>query len=353
MSVLIDGELVLYGFVGDDFWGEGFNALDVVEALATLGRSTDVTVRINSGGGYTDDGVAIFNALTAHKGKVTIIVDAIAASAASIIVMAGDERIMREGAMLMIHDPAMVTFGDAADHQKSKDQLDRTADLMAAIYADVTGEDVETIRRDMVEEIWLTGQEALDRGFVTEIAEACARATAAFDFRAYAHAPERLVALAKKKNWSLDTGDQCPAASAAPTRRAKEISMTDREKADDKTAETLAKAKADAATEAKTRIKAIMACDEAKGREGLAEHFAYDTEMTAEAAVAALAKAPKAAAGDQPEGKAGPDETADPVAYEQQRLRAAGQAQPGGAKPKAKTDTGVLAAAVTRTNKRR
>ena len=90
MSVLVDGELVLYGFVGDSFWGDGFTASEVIDALAELGRDADVTVRLNSGGGYTDDGIAIFNTLTAHRGKVEIVVDAMAASAASVIAMAGD-----------------------------------------------------------------------------------------------------------------------------------------------------------------------------------------------------------------------------------------------------------------------
>ena len=67
MSVLIDGELVLYGFVGDDFWDDGFTASEVIDALAMLGHDADITVRINSGGGYTSDGIAIYNALKAHS----------------------------------------------------------------------------------------------------------------------------------------------------------------------------------------------------------------------------------------------------------------------------------------------
>ena len=94
MSVLLNGEIVLYGFVGENFWGDGFTARDVLDALADHGRDNDVTVRINSGGGYVDDGIAIFNALKAHKGKVTVIVDSMAASSASVIAMAGEERLM-------------------------------------------------------------------------------------------------------------------------------------------------------------------------------------------------------------------------------------------------------------------
>lgn len=72
MAVLVNGELVLYGFVGDNYWDMGFTAREVIEALAEVGREADITVRLNSGGGYTDDGVSIFNALKTHKGKVTV-----------------------------------------------------------------------------------------------------------------------------------------------------------------------------------------------------------------------------------------------------------------------------------------
>jgi hypothetical protein len=76
MTILVDGELVLYGFVGEDFWDEGFTATQVIDALAMLGRDADITVRINSGGGYTDDGIAIYNALQAHRGEVAVVVEA-------------------------------------------------------------------------------------------------------------------------------------------------------------------------------------------------------------------------------------------------------------------------------------
>ena len=75
-------------------------------ALAEHGRENDITARINSGGGYTHEGLAIYNALAAHKGKVRVEVDGVALSSASLIAMAGDEIIMKAGAIMMIHDPA-------------------------------------------------------------------------------------------------------------------------------------------------------------------------------------------------------------------------------------------------------
>lgn len=342
MTVLQNGELVLYGFVGDSFWGEGFTATEVLQALIEVGRDADITVRINSGGGYTDDGVAIYNALIAHKGKVTTVVDAVAASAASIIAMAGEDRVMRKGALMMIHDPAMVTWGTAADHEKSKALLDKLAAQMASIYADATGEDEEDIRSDMQEELWLNGEEAVERGFATSVEEKKARAVAAFDYRKYEHAPERLVALAAKKSWAFDKASKPAATSAASTRQTEEDdTMTDKKPgtpgADDQTAAFTA-ARSEAASEAKARIKAIVTNAEAQGREDLADHLAYETDMTAEAAVAMLAKAPKATASAADE-EGEPDETgADPTAFERQRLTARGQAAPGGAPKKAEAD---------------
>ncbi|NTI27659.1 head maturation protease, ClpP-related [Rhizobium rhizogenes] len=330
MNLLVNGELVLYGFVGDSFWDVGFTSRDVIDALAEVGRDTDLTVRINSGGGYIDDGIAIFNALSAHKGKVTVIVDALAASSASIIAMAGEERIMRKGAMLMIHDPANVVWGTASDMEKMAATLEKYAVNMVGIYADVSGEDPDDIRADMKEELWLGADEAVERGYATAVNDNKSKAAAAHDYRVYAHAPDRLVALSTKKNWShAETRPKALASATAEPRPTKEQSMTTANTAADIVAAENEKAVANAASQAKAdakaRIKAITGSDEAKGREALAEHFAFDTDMTPEASIAALALAPKAAA-----------PTADQQqTYEEQRLAASALAAPGG-KPAAK-----------------
>lgn len=341
MTILVNGELVLYGFVGDSFWGDGFTAREVIDALAEIGRDTDVTVRINSGGGYVDDGIAIHNALLAHKGKVTVVVDALAASSASVIAMAGEERIMRKGSMLMIHDPSSVIWGTAEDMAKASAMLEKHADNLAGIYADVTGEDVADIRADMKEELWLTADEAVERGFATAANDNKARAAAAHDYSVYAHAPQRLVALSTQKNWSHNEAHPKALASAtAATRQPKETpAMTDKTTAETKpadTAEATANAVSKAQADAKDRIKAIMNCDEAKGRETLANHFAFETDMAPDAAVAALKVAPKAEAnGDDQAGT-----------YEAKRLAAASLASPSGAsvsqKPKASLNPSAI-----------
>ncbi|WP_404291530.1 head maturation protease, ClpP-related [Microvirga sp. RSM25] len=335
MSVLQNGELVLYGFVGDNYWDEGFTATEVLEALAEVGRETDVTVRVNSGGGYVTDGLAIYNALSAHKGHVTVQVDAIAASSASLIAMAGDTIRMRAGSLMMIHDPSGITYGTADDHAKAKDALDKMATQMASIYAERAGKDTDEVRETMKAELWLTAEEAVEEGYADESDSAKAKAVAAFDYRIFANAPQRLTALSKRKNWSLAEASARAAATAHQPRQPKEASMTVNPPAAAPTAD-ITGAVAEAVKAAQARVKAIMTADAAKGRQDLAEHFAYETDMTAEAAIAALAKAPTAAATPPVEPQQ-PSES--PEAYAARRTAAAGLAAPGNpppAKPTAK-----------------
>jgi ATP-dependent protease ClpP protease subunit len=205
-DVIVDGKIILHGFVGggDDFWGfgpAGFDALSVVRALATLGRSADVEVHINSGGGIADEGIAIYNSLVSHKGKVTVYVDAIAGSAASLIAMAGDEIVMQTGTMLMVHNPATFTSGTKADHEKAMAGLEAMAASMADVYAEQTGAEPKAMRKLMDAETWLTAADAVDQKFATALGTAPALEVAAFPYGLYAHAPQQYLALADAKGW--------------------------------------------------------------------------------------------------------------------------------------------------------
>ena len=142
-----------------------------------------------------------------------MIIDSVAASAASIIAMAGDEITVARGATMMIHDPAAFTAGTSADHSKSIEMLETLAVSMSEIYAKRTGRKASEIREEMKEEIWMTGAEAVLRRYADK-AEKIGIARnelkpAAFDYRLYAHAPERLVAMAVAEDWKMD-----PAAEA-------------------------------------------------------------------------------------------------------------------------------------------
>ncbi|MBD9390137.1 Clp protease ClpP [Agrobacterium sp. AGB01] len=350
MAVLVNGELILYGFVGDNYWDAGFTAREVIEALAEVGRDADITVRINSGGGYTDDGVSIYNALKAHKGKVTVIIDAVAFSSASLIAMAGQDRIMRKGAMMMIHDPSGGVWGTAQDLESYTKYLTKQAESMAGIYADVSGDDPDDIRDEMKTELWLTAEEAVERGFATSVAETKSKVVAAHDYRVYSQAPERLVAMATKKNWSHEEAKPRAMASAtAPARQPeKETNMTEKTKAEEASAEIEA-AKKDAAKAAvaayQTRRKNVMALEEAKGREALAEKL-IETDLSEDAIKDTLSVASKAAAPQVGKPQAS--------GYEQQRISAAaGLAQPGSAEKTEAENRTPLRASVDRLNKRR
>jgi len=194
--ILINGQIHLYGRVGrpadifDD--SEFFTDEDVALALAEIGPR-DVVVRINSGGGSAFVGMAIYSLLKAHAGEVTAVCDAIAASAASLIFMAGEKREMRDGSMLMIHDPASITIGPAKDHADAAHNLNKLADNYAAVYAAAAGKPVDKVREQMLATTYFTASEAIAEGFATAIVVDHAEAFAAFDYQMYANAPAVLI----------------------------------------------------------------------------------------------------------------------------------------------------------------
>lgn len=317
-AILEDGKLTLSGYVGDYYFDDGFTSSDVLTALAQVDVDSELTIHINSPGGIATEGAAIHALLIARVGTTNIVVEGIAASAASLIAMAGETVTMSAGAVMMIHDPSGFTFGTSADHEKTREGLEALATAYARVYADKSGKTPDECRAIMREERWLTPEQAVSEGFADETTEKKAAPVAAFDYRAFEHAPRRLTALAARKNWSMKTKKADP---AAPNRQKQETSMSD-DKNGGHTAADIQKATADT----KARIKAIMTSPEADGRQEQAEHLAYETEMTAEQAVAILAKGAKMAAPSD-----NPDPNPEPADYEASRATAAGL---GGGKPK-------------------
>lgn len=191
-TLLVNGELHLYGDVGDPFgWGDGFTPSDVAMALAEHGAG-DVKVRLNSGGGIATDGMAIHSLLKAHAGKVTIAIDGVAASAASLIAMAGASIEMRKGAVMMIHDPASITIGNADKHTQAVAKLNLLADNYAGVYAGRAGKKTDEARKLMKAETWLGADEAIAQGFADKTIDEPALEAAQFDYRIYARAPRSL-----------------------------------------------------------------------------------------------------------------------------------------------------------------
>ena len=188
-SLLVDGQILLYGDVGDPWgWGDGFTPTQVARALAETGPGP-VTVRLNSGGGVAFDGMAIFSLLRAHDGPVTMVIDGIAASAASLIAMAGDTIEMRRGAMMMIHDAAGMTFGNADEHGRAAAVLDTLSQQYAGVYAQRAGISTDAVRTLMKAETWLSADDALAGGFASTVRDDDAAPVAAFDYAIYARAP--------------------------------------------------------------------------------------------------------------------------------------------------------------------
>lgn len=188
-------EIVLTGTVGSSWWDEEFfTAATVRQNIA--GLSGPLTVRLNSGGGIATEGQAIHNVLKNYQGEVTIVIDGIAASAASLIAMAGDHIIMPAGAIMMIHDPARWGTegrGTEDDHLKEAKALRVLANAYAGVYGARAGITTEEAREVMREETYYDGASAVEAGFATSTDDnAEAAAVATFDYRLYPKAPENL-----------------------------------------------------------------------------------------------------------------------------------------------------------------
>lgn len=164
-----EAELLIYGPIGDYFWGDGVTAASVVEQLAGISAST-INVRINSDGGVVTDGLAIFNALTQHPATINITVDGIAASIASLIVMAGNTRRMHANTMMMLHGPQSGAWGFAGDLRDRADVLDTYAASMQTNYAARANDPaaVAAMLGDRKDH-WFTAAEAVAAGLADEV----------------------------------------------------------------------------------------------------------------------------------------------------------------------------------------
>lgn len=180
-------EITIYDEIG--YFGVSASAvrrtLDGIDAK-------EILVRINSPGGDVFDGIAIYNDLLAHPAKVSVEVTGIAASAASIIAMAGDTIGMGENTFLMIHNAWGLAIGNKADMRAFADVLDRIDGALAQTYATRTGQDVADIAKMMDEETWMGAAEAVDKGFATAVLAADPNAKALFDLSVFAHVPGAL-----------------------------------------------------------------------------------------------------------------------------------------------------------------
>lgn len=164
-------ELILDGVVASESWFEDEVTPQMFrDELA--GKVGDITVRINSPGGDVSAGIAIYNYLREHDGQVTIKVDGIAASIASVIAMAGDKIVMLPGAMMMVHQPWTIVQGTSDDMIEAAAALKKFGESIVPIYAARTGLSEDRINELLKAETWMTAQDAVELGFADEMVEA-------------------------------------------------------------------------------------------------------------------------------------------------------------------------------------
>jgi ATP-dependent protease ClpP protease subunit len=182
----------VYDDIGEGGWfSEGLTAKSFAAQLA--GVKGALEVHINSGGGDVFDGIAIGNAIRAHKGPVTTVVDGLAASIASVIAQAGQDRVAEPGSMMMIHDAFGMCVGDAAEMTQFASTLDKVSGNIAAVYADRAGGDAGDWRTVMKAETWYTADEAVAAGLADRVGDGVAGLPAGLDLAAYAM-PGRIAA---------------------------------------------------------------------------------------------------------------------------------------------------------------
>lgn len=235
-------EIAIYDEIG--MWG--ITAKDFFDDLKALGDVSHIALHINSPGGEVFAGISIYNMLARHKAEITVTIDGIAASIASLVAMAGDTIIMPENAMMMIHDPSGVVIGTSKDMREIAAALDKMKQAMIAAYAAKSGKDRGEIADIMSDETWFSAQEAVDAGFADEI-EQPVKIAANFDLTKFRNAP------------SSDGRKPRGRAAHSP----EESSMTEAEKAaaDKLAAEQKAKTEAEAKAKTEADAKAKTEAD--------------------------------------------------------------------------------------------
>ncbi len=166
-----DNSISVFDVIGQDYWGEGVTAKRIAGALRAM-NGADVTVNINSPGGDMFEGLAIYNLLREYEGRVTVKVLGIAASAASVIAMAGDDIQIGRGAFLMIHNCWVYAMGNRHDFAELAQSLEPFDNAMADIYAARSGLDMGAVQKLMDAESYIGGSDAVAKGLADSLLSA-------------------------------------------------------------------------------------------------------------------------------------------------------------------------------------
>lgn len=161
----------VFDVIGSDFFGEGFTAKRMSAALRSIGEDKDVTVNINSPGGDVFEAATIYNLLAQHKGTVTVNILGLAASAASVIAMAGDKINISKIGFLMIHNAWSIAMGNKTDFRTAADWLEQMDKSILAAYASRASIDESKISKMMDKETWIGADDAIEYGFADDMIE--------------------------------------------------------------------------------------------------------------------------------------------------------------------------------------
>ena len=167
------GEIYIYGEIEtEQWWDSDVTPTGITEELNKLQGVGHINLYVNSPGGSVSAGIAIYNKLKRCNKPITAYVDGVAASIASLIVLAADEVVMPYNSFLMIHNPWVSgVSGEAKDLREIADRLDKNKGIILQVYQDKTGIEENELSKMMDDETWITGTEALDMGFADEMDE--------------------------------------------------------------------------------------------------------------------------------------------------------------------------------------
>lgn len=182
-NIYIYGDIVSWEWLESDV-----SSYTLAKELETLPEGIDtINVYISSYGGEVKEGLAIYNALKRHKAKVVTVCDGFACSAASVVFMAGDERVMSNASLLMIHNAWFYTAGDANQLRKDAEDLDTITQASVNAYMEHVTITEEELKGMLDDETWITAEDACEMGFATDVINSPSQKTAS------QHVREKLV----------------------------------------------------------------------------------------------------------------------------------------------------------------
>lgn len=192
-------EVSIYSSIGANWWDDSVDAATFKKEVDALDVD-NITLRLNSPGGDVFDGVAIYNTLREHKARILVKVDALAASIASIIMLAGDEIEMAENAQVMIHNPMICTCGESEDLRKSAELMDKIkSDVLIKTYTSRTNLTEEQAADLMDAETWFSAAEAMEHGFITSVTTA-GKVQNKFNLSNFKNTPKALLKVEEVEN---------------------------------------------------------------------------------------------------------------------------------------------------------